>query len=400
MDLFQKSIENEKKRYIEFIDCNNERNIFIYGAGRQAIPLAEFLKREGIAISGFCVTKKDNNRDYELGYKVYGIDELEYTNDSVCFISGVKPLLNEEIRKILLNHGYTKFLESTEYIRYIGEYGFYFYTNPVLEITTRLGCSINCRFCPQSTFITKYQEKKNVVNELSLDNFKNCIDKVPSNTIIEFAGFTEPFLNNDCIKMVEYANEAKHKLNMFTTLVGVNDEIVERIASIYFEEFVLHVPDEEGYSNITLDDNYLKKLDYFLNKKKPNTNTPFVDYVCSQGRIPNIIYERLQNKTRVYISLHDRAGNLEEENLYKKRNITNRIKCELSHNLDHNVLLPDGRVVLCPSDYGMKHVLGNLIDNSYDEIINGTEMKIIKKRMSEEKDDTILCRNCISAIEY
>lgn len=71
------------------------------------------------------------------------------------------------------------------------------------------------------------------------------------------------------------------------------------------------------------------------------------------------------------------------------------IACSLcGQELNRNVLLPDGTVLLCCMDYGMKHILGNLREQSYDEIMNGGEMQRIKKCMNDELKDDILCRSC------
>ena len=67
---------------------------------------------------------------------------------------------------------------------------------------------------------------------------------------------------------------------------------------------------------------------------------------------------------------------------------------------DHNVILPDGTVLLCPQDYGMKHVLGNLFYESYQDIINSSEMEKVKKGCNGDCSIEILCRSCSSASPF
>ena len=62
-------------------------------------------------------------------------------------------------------------------------------------------------------------------------------------------------------------------------------------------------------------------------------------------------------------------------------------------------MLPDGRVLLCCMDYGMKHVLGNLTEQSYEEIMNGKEIDKIKAAINGDESIDILCRGCSSATE-
>ena len=47
-----------------------------------------------------------------------------------------------------------------------------------LEITTRIGCSCNCVYCPQSLLINKYfsREKGNMAEKvMSFDTFTKCV---------------------------------------------------------------------------------------------------------------------------------------------------------------------------------------------------------------------------------
>lgn len=64
--------------------------------------------------------------------------------------------------------------------------------------------------------------------------------------------------------------------------------------------------------------------------------------------------------------------------------------CERFNN---NVLLPNGDVYLCCSDWGLKHKIGNLYENSYDsnEFVAARE-KIM--RLAITKNSDVLCRTC------
>ena len=131
--------------------------------------------------------------------------------------------------------------------------------------------------------------------------------------------------------------------------------------------------------------------------KKPNGNS-FIDYASAQAEVTDEIAKLLGSDTRVYVVLNDRAGNLEDTCLYGKKELRGKLRCELSMDINHNVLLPDGRVILCSNDWGIKHVMGNLIYETYEQIINGEEAQRIRKAMQSEDDPSVLCRNCFQAI--
>ena len=383
-------IKDDQLEYLKFASANMDRDIYIYGAGRMAKPLMEFLVGQGIMIKGFCVQSVTDNKQTELGKPIVAVKSLK--GQKVAIALGVNPRLNDEVERILKELGLNVYFKATEYLRYFGKYNYDFYSNPMIEITTKMGCSVNCKYCPQSVLLKKYYEIGNRKDYLSINDFKKCIDKLPGNTLVEFAGFTEPFLNPECLDMLRYAFIKGFRVNLFTTLVGVTTDVLKEIIKMNFEEFVLHVPDVEGYSNICVDSNYLRMIDILVEAKKKN-GEPFIDYACSQGTISSLVKEHLGGNTRIFISLLDRAGNIDDEALFGARNIHGPIRCEVSKTINHNVLLPDGSVVLCAQDYGLKHVLGNLLTQKYEQIMESKEARHIRANMKSECAK-VLCRNC------
>ena len=396
MKSIEENILREKERYLQFAKANKEKNIYIFGAGRISEPLYDFLSENGVTIRAFCVSDKTYNKKEKCGLPIIQIDELNGDKEQCAFLIGVHSRSNGDVEKKILDCGYKYYIKSTEYARYLSDFYYNTFTNPILEITTKMGCAINCKYCPQDVLLKKYFYKENAEKRLSFEKYKLCVDKLPPNVCIEFAGFTEPFLNSDCTDMVLYAYNKGYKVSMFTTLIGMTEEMFRKIEKVQFQEFVLHIPDCEGYSQIPITEEYLQLLDRIVNAKKPDGSN-YIDFASSLGTVPEVIRNHLGSDTRVYVTLTDRAGNLDDENLHSQKGITGKIFCEVARNLNHNVLLPDGRVVLCSADFGMKHILGNLFEQSYDEIVEGEEMTYIKEHMSQADDKSVLCRNCTYA---
>ena len=63
--------------------------------------------------------------------------------------------------------------------------------------------------------------------------------------------------------------------------------------------------------------------------------------------------------------------------------------------MDHNVLLPDGTVLMCCMDYGMTGVFGNLFEQSYDEVINSEAARAMRRTLDVGES---ICRHCANAI--
>jgi biotin synthase-like enzyme len=65
-----------------------------------------------------------------------------------------------------------------------------------IEVTTKIGCSNVCEYCPQSTLIKRYKERiGNKDTMMKLDTFQRCIRTLPKDIGLNFTGYVEPFLN-------------------------------------------------------------------------------------------------------------------------------------------------------------------------------------------------------------
>jgi len=269
---------------------------------------------------------------------------------------------------------------------------------PRLEITTKIGCSINCRYCPQNLFIKRYIELYPTGDrELSLDNFKLVVDKLPNDTRIDFSGMSEPWLNPYCTDMILYAYEKGFRITVYTTLAGMTEADFLRIADIPFELFVLHIPDKNGNSNIILSDEYTNLLTTIVNTEKDGKNI-ITQYSC-HGDVHPGLNKIIPENSLISTGLIDRAGNIKTDNdSIITKHINNEIVCiQCSDNFFHNVLLPNGTLLVCCMDYGIKHVLGNLFTQGWDEIHNSPMIHELRSGLKDEKSD-ILCRDCSNAI--
>lgn len=254
------------------------------------------------------------------------------------------------------------------------------YPAPTLEITTIIpekGCVVDCVFCPQRTLEKVYTGER----ILTLDNFKSLIDKVPEDVRITFAGFTEPWMNKHCTDMLLYANEQGHPISVFTTGVGVSVEDLEAIAHVPFAGnpnggFVLHLPDSEMLARHPITPGYIKTLEWFKQHSHRIQNFS----IMTMGKDIHPEVKHLFDSAPSY-DMWSRAGNLIRESLLKPQLITLKDRwnavyhedknrtCGCVEHLYHNVLLPNGQVTLCCMDYGLEQILGNLHEQSYEEII-------------------------------
>ena len=177
-----------------------------------------------------------------------------------------------------------------------------------LEITTKLPCINNCKYCPQDKLNQAYNGKK----ELNFDDFKVFLSNVDKDIEIHFSGFSEPFLNEKALDMMEYAAK-EYSVTIYTTLIGLKDK--ERFKKIPFKYVRVHDIGQK------IDD----------------------DLKINFSKVTNI---------------QSRAGNLDR---FGCNNIK-AIGCSRGFN---PVMLPNGDVCQCCQDYGLTNILGNLKELIY-----------------------------------
>jgi hypothetical protein len=130
-----------------------------------------------------------------------------------------------------------------------------------LSVTTVVGCPVQCtKYCPQELITKTYRGKR----IMPFRDYQQFVNPVPLSTAIYIGGFSEPLVNPETIDMLEWTAARGHDIRMFTTLVGLSAEDVERFCRIPFNLLVLHMQDAEGIAHIRMDQEYLENLRYVL----------------------------------------------------------------------------------------------------------------------------------------
>lgn len=263
-----------------------------------------------------------------------------------------------------------------------------------LEITTKIGCRNNCTYCPQDRLIAAFSRKSdraylaraksNGVFQMGFDVFARCIDKVPAAVDIHFTGMCEPWLNPDCTRMLLHAHNRGHRIAASSTLVGMTIEDIHALSAVPFKIFWLHLPSADGLEAIRVDADYLKRLERML-------ASPIAIRCHFHGQSLHPALKSLSDYVHRQ-TLSTRSGNAKAaDGRPGGRRNKGRITC--ARNLRCNVLLPSGEVVLCCNDYGMDHVLGNLLTDDYADLHRGEEFQRVKQGL-EDPSMEILCRYC------
>lgn len=373
-------------------ECSKYKTVVIYGAGKTAFILYKKMKELQVNINAFWVSDKTLNRNFIDEIPVYQMDEIQADKDTTLVLIGVSKHSVEEVEQILCKNGYAHYIKPDRDMAW-GNLETARRTCPAIEVTTQIGCSVNCRYCPQNLLLSRYfAVNKNRKQRLSLEDYKKCLKNLPSDTIITFSGFCEPFLNPECADMLLFTAEHGNRMSLHTTLVGMTMEDFEKIKELPFENVLLHTPDKDHYANIPVTDTYLQVLDHMLDAKN-EAGEPLIRVANCQSEPDERILKFIRNRVSfMNLQLIDRAGNIEKEEVAEHIAHKGKIVCVKSPDFQRNILLPDGSLVLCCMDFGLQHELGNLLYNNYGEIVNSKAMQEIKNNMVN--GGNILCRRC------
>jgi hypothetical protein len=278
------------------------------------------------------------------------------------------------------------------------KYGIVHHDGPVMELTTMIGCPLMCTFCPQDNLRTNYGDNTKYMQPVDL---LAVLVKLPKNTRIDFSGMSEPWANPACTTMLEMVLYMGFKVAIYTTLYGMTDpESVRTVLEQHpdqVEVIMLHLPDAngnmKGWKN---SDEWQKAAAVITNTKVP----------CGIGAMTmdrnGVVHPDLQPMVGQLAGWvgHTRADSLDTKQVEGQAlsitpHNTFSLTCASTPFYDRNVLLPNGDVVLCCMDYNLKHVIGNLLEQTYDEVMQGNKLaEIVKMNEADGFDKCSICKSC------
>ena len=250
-----------------------------------------------------------------------------------------------------------------------------------LEITTAIGCPVQCKYCPQDVLYQNYNGKR----LFDFDDFSSCLAKIPHDVQILFQGMCEPWVNRECTKFIRYTHEQGRRIGLSTTLSCMTVDDINQIKDIDFHTFMIHLPSNDNDMRIDVNEQYLSILDLAIANIR---NLQAVYF----GELPSAIIPFAKRISHGHFwPLTDRSGSVDladNSHIY----IHGPLR-ECSRITGANILMPNGNVILCCSDYAQKHVLGNLLNQTYDEIYSSIELQRIRQGLTDEAVD-LICRRC------
>lgn len=270
----------------------------------------------------------------------------------------------------------------------------------VIEVQFHNKCNSNCLICPYKDMNYSYE---NMSDEL-FEKFLNEIDEEKLKRIIPYLN-NEPFLSPFFLQRVAKIRDRykKIEIEISSNVSMIKKEDIMQIKQLDITELRLSVFgfEKETYKKMMPGLNYemtFEKLDMISNLMK-NSNTIISIVMIDNGEIKeeefnkmNVLCNKLGFKFERWAFL-DRSNNVK----YKTNNVFNDDvrSCEQNRPLERMHILSDGRVIFCCQDWGHTLVMGNIKNNTIQEVWNSPLYEETRNSLYDRKKDSpLICKKC------
>jgi pyruvate-formate lyase-activating enzyme len=277
----------------------------------------------------------------------------------------------------------------------------------IVSLETMTACNQKCYFCPVSiapradyTMPTEFFEQ--VVNQLT--DYRTTIESV------FLQSYNEPTLDRRFVDQCRTLFAADLPVAVLSNGTGLTPARVDALVEagpLHYICVNLSTLDHERYRGDRGEDHLdlvLRNLDYAAHRVLADSMAIVVLGVGDDEHQKD--FEAIRDRfagTRFDVQPHvvmDRAGWLDVglKPPARKRTLAgcNNVG---SRPLQHLHITPRGQCVLCCEDYDEKYVVGDLTQNTIDEILRGDEIAKLRRWVYglEEAPEDFICRNCIFA---
>lgn len=263
-----------------------------------------------------------------------------------------------------------------------------------LETTSR--CNLACPFCPRTTqLVAKNQRDMNAV--MPLDQFEIVLDKMPWLESLELFHFGEPFMQNDIHEYIAACKQRGIYVVIASNLIPCTHKKIDLAFKSGLDFLVMDVDslNEQKYLSMRVGADFKKLheiVTYILSK--PRAERPYcVAQTIMIDGTPEYSEEQFIEWTGGLRAEEVRYKFLDSfrETVITKTGLGPDDLCrEAFYGMTVHV---NGNVVPCDRDWAGENIMGNIFDQSVDEIWSGKKFNDFRARMkSTDKPD--MCKRC------
>lgn len=263
-----------------------------------------------------------------------------------------------------------------------------------IEITNR--CNLNCSFCGKN---------KRDYRDMSLLEFELVINKIKKYTDYIYLHVKgEPLLYSNLDSLLSICDNTNIKVNITTNGVFLKEKLSVLINHFCIRQINISLHSENNKKNYFLEVFSSGKIlstkmfisyriwdlkEYKLNKK----STEIVNKIIEFYNLSPVIVDKLYNDKNIKIASNTFVN---KENIFTWPDVDNDILVDgFCYGLKtHIAILSNGDIVPCCLDANGEIKLGNIFEDSLDDVLNGDIYKSLLKSFKDNKALHPLCKSC------
>lgn len=275
----------------------------------------------------------------------------------------------------------------------------------VVQIETIGVCNVSCVWCPYGKL-----EPAPPAGKMTWDQYEALIDECAGHTVRRLSPYltNEPFLDKDLPERIRMTKKKMPATKIVVTTNGtmLTPDRVDQILSLDGALHAIYISfqgiEKEGYEKtvgkngkfeVTLANvNHLIEQMRLRNLDRPKVWITMVDTNLIDAR-KALKYWKARGVSAKYTALENRGGNMKEAQSWSVHKLDYFTECERL--MKQAYISWDGEMVICCTDFGRKHVLGNVFKDGITGVWNGPIARNLRRRYITGRIHTIdLCSVC------
>jgi radical SAM protein with 4Fe4S-binding SPASM domain len=274
----------------------------------------------------------------------------------------------------------------------------------LIAISASNVCNAECPKCvyTQNKNLRKVYGSEPFMKPLIFDKIADEAGKFKA--LIRISGTGEPLLNPDIIDEIEYAKGVGARIGLITNGSLLNEKKIKRIleAEVDAIEYSIDAMDEENYAKIRVGLEYKDVRDSIIRtvelRNKLNKKTAIIVSVVNNPTEHDYVNKTVEYWKAIVDNVISRKflrwGLIEEENKTPEYlSSVERVPCPFPFerlNIDTS-----GNVRFCGYDIAYNEYMGNVLDNTIEEIWTGEKFSRWRQyHLNREFDKIEMCKNC------
>ena len=273
---------------------------------------------------------------------------------------------------------------------------------PMVMLDTTTSCNLACAHCPNSV-LSSDQEW---MGDMNVDIYKKIVDEVAAkskNTIVRPFNSGEPLLRKDIEDLIRYAKDRGIEfLSLNTNGLLLTPRRIESLLACGLDhiEVSMDAFSPETYLAVRRSKHYQKLVDNTLNllearKRYPNF-TVTVSFVKQADNIHEVDAFRTFWETRVdnvyFREFHQHNELVDDHGHYTEKPEERRHPCP--YLWDRIIIQHDGTVRFCEADWKAAHAIGDVREQTLEEIWKGERYQALRESHINGEFDHPFCQKC------